>query len=74
MENIKLRGITDPDLFVMLASIHTRRRNFEDAIAVLLEGAAANPDSSRLLTLLARLYAHDNRSETAIETIRVNSR
>ncbi|HHP7234199.1 MAG TPA: tetratricopeptide repeat protein [Desulfobacterales bacterium] len=56
LEILRSRGITDPQLYLMLATIYARQGDLATAESTLRDGIAANPGSTQINIALAKFY------------------
>ena len=53
------RGVTEPDVYLLLALDAAQKNDAAGAVSILKKGAAANPDSVGIYAFLARVHAAD---------------
>ena len=69
LEILRSRGITDPQLYLMLATIYARQGDLKTSESILLDGIAVNPGSTQINMALAKLYTGSNRLEAAVAAL-----
>jgi tetratricopeptide (TPR) repeat protein len=69
-EGLLKKGVKKPEVYLVLASAHTRAQDSTRTEKVLKEGIGANPGAVSLHLVLSRLYAESNRLEKAEDELR----
>lgn len=63
-------GVTDPQAYLMLASIRMKAGDAAGGMAVLRNGIAANTDNIRLRTLLTAILTKEKQYDAAVEVVK----
>jgi tetratricopeptide (TPR) repeat protein len=67
LDRLLAEGVSAPEAYFMLAAFHARRNETDHAEKILVIGVSQNPDSVRLMQVLAKQYLDGQRYQQAID-------
>lgn len=70
LDRLRGKGVKDPNLFMLLASVYNQEQNAAQAEESLKQGISANPKSVILHVVLADLYLRSQRADDAVDQLK----